>query len=205
MTLEFKHDPDLFNRITDEDLNGFYDAEEYAFLNTIEESFEIIADEWQNFSKTSEFKTWPETHMHSGNWKVIPLILRNGVKSTTDLSMYSDHQHDFPGTIKLLKGLMGNNIYDCLISKLGPHSCLHQHRGVFSNTLTVHIGIDIPTGDCCIKVDGETRSWARGKTLIFDDRTKHEVWNNTNEDRVILMFAFVTDVPGFTSNKVDNN
>lgn len=32
--------------------------------------------------------------------------------------------------------------------------------------------------------------WAEGETLVFDDTYEHEVWNDSNETRVVLLLQF---------------
>ena len=34
----------------------------------------------------------------------------------------------------------------------------------------------------------EVRDWEEGKLLIFDDTIEHEAWNDSNEDRILLIF-----------------
>ena len=36
--------------------------------------------------------------------------------------------------------------------------------------------------------------WEVGVPLIFDDTYEHSVWNNTNQDRVILLFDLWFDI-----------
>jgi len=31
-------------------------------------------------------------------------------------------------------------------------------------------------------------AWEEGKALVFDDSYEHEVWNRTDEDRVVLLW-----------------
>jgi beta-hydroxylase len=38
-----------------------------------------------------------------------------------------------------------------------------------------------------MKVDGQRLLWREGKTLVFDDTYEHEVWNQTAEERVVLL------------------
>ncbi|MHC5763068.1 aspartyl/asparaginyl beta-hydroxylase domain-containing protein, partial [Nostoc sp.] len=38
-----------------------------------------------------------------------------------------------------------------------------------------------------IRVGSETRNWTEGKTLFFDQTFEHEVWNKSNEERVVLL------------------
>ena len=53
-------------------------------------------------------------------------------------------------------------------------------------------GLIIPKDEaaCRIRVDSEIIPWAPGKVFVFDDTFEHEVWNDTEEERVILLFDF---------------
>ncbi|PYL32104.1 MAG: hypothetical protein DMF35_09075, partial [Verrucomicrobia bacterium] len=59
--------------------------------------------------------------------------------------------------------------------------------------LRYHLALIIPqpASSCGIKVNGETRHWEEGKSLVFDDTYRHEAWNDTNGDRVVLFMDFV--------------
>jgi beta-hydroxylase len=39
-----------------------------------------------------------------------------------------------------------------------------------------------------IRVDQEVFGWEEGKCVVFDDYFEHEVWNDTDEQRVVLFF-----------------
>ncbi len=41
-----------------------------------------------------------------------------------------------------------------------------------------------------MRVGNETRMWQEGRCLIFDDSWEHEVWNDSNSDRVVLLVNF---------------
>ncbi len=32
--------------------------------------------------------------------------------------------------------------------------------------------------------------WEQGKVVVFDDTFEHEVWNNTDQERIVLLFDF---------------
>jgi aspartyl/asparaginyl beta-hydroxylase (cupin superfamily) len=40
-------------------------------------------------------------------------------------------------------------------------------------------------------VDGTYNRWQEGRCLLFDDSRRHEVWNDTEEERVVLLFDVV--------------
>jgi beta-hydroxylase len=75
-------------------------------------------------------------------------------------------------------------------SVLMPGTRIKPHVGWQGQFLRCHIGLDIPDGDCAIRVAGETRSWAQGQALIFNDRLEHEAWNASSRARTVLLFDF---------------
>lgn len=56
-----------------------------------------------------------------------------------------------------------------------------QHR------LTVHLPLIIPPG-CTFRVGDQKRPWALGKAIVFDDSIEHEVWNESDVPRAVLIF-----------------
>ena len=60
--------------------------------------------------------------------------------------------------------------------------------------------LEIPEGDCAIKVGDEVRQWVPGKVVMFDHTVPHETWNLTSKERVLLVIDFVPqpgeEVPG---------
>mgnify|MGYP006144286501 CR=1 FL=1 len=57
--------------------------------------------------------------------------------------------------------------------------------------LRVHLPLKVPAGSsdaCALRVADEARQWEVGRALIFDDAFEHEVWNETDESRVVLLF-----------------
>jgi beta-hydroxylase len=65
------------------------------------------------------------------------------------------------------------------------------HRGYQGEFLRCHLGLEVPAGDCALRVGGEVRRWAEGRSLVFDDRLEHDAWNLTPHERVVLLIDFV--------------
>ena len=61
------------------------------------------------------------------------------------------------------------------------------HTGMFNTRLICHLPLIVPPG-CRFRVGNEVREWEEGKLLIFDDTIEHEAWNDSEEDRVVLIF-----------------
>jgi beta-hydroxylase len=76
------------------------------------------------------------------------------------------------------------------LSLLRPGTHLEPHRGELGGVLRCHLALRVPVGDCGISGDGETRRWAQGCCLVFDDRLEHEAWNRGDGDRVVLLVTF---------------
>jgi hypothetical protein len=74
-----------------------------------------------------------------------------------------------------------------LFSLLKPGARIEAHNGMINTRLICHLPLIVPPG-CGFRVGNETRQWEVGKLLIFDDTIEHEAWNDSDEDRVVLIF-----------------
>lgn len=79
---------------------------------------------------------------------------------------------EFPKTIKIMKDL---NVPACEVfyAKQGPNSGLKPHSDNNNFIMTCHVALDVPEGQCWIKVGDETHYWKNGKTCIFDTSGKN--------------------------------
>lgn len=89
-----------------------------------------------------------------------------------------------PKTTELISQLPRVSMAMFSIIDGGKH--IPPHYGFFKSVLRYHLGLMIPEGECYILVNGEKYSWKEGEDVLFDDTYKHEVWNKTDERRVVL-------------------
>jgi ornithine lipid ester-linked acyl 2-hydroxylase len=84
------------------------------------------------------------------------------------------------------------NLQTAWFSILGPNYHIPPHRGVTKGILRSHLGLIIPKDakNCYLRVDEQIKVWQRGEIFVFDDTYEHEVFNNTDDERVILLFDF---------------
>jgi aspartyl/asparaginyl beta-hydroxylase (cupin superfamily) len=77
-------------------------------------------------------------------------------------------------------------------SILGPNYHIPPHRGVTKGILRAHLGLIIPrdSKNCYLRVADQIKVWHPGEIFVFDDTYEHEVYNNTDDERVILLFDF---------------
>jgi aspartyl/asparaginyl beta-hydroxylase (cupin superfamily) len=90
-----------------------------------------------------------------------------------------------PRTSRLLDEVPG--LVLAMFSMMEPGTLVPLHTGVSKALINVHLGIDVPPGDCGIEVDGIARGWTNGKLLVLDDTFPHQVWNRTDRMRVVLL------------------
>ena len=83
------------------------------------------------------------------------------------------------------------NYISASFATLGPRSSLKQHVHE-PRSDRIHLGLKVPKGDLGLmvridEIDVKKCYWEEGKTFTFDTGRYHQAWNNTNEERVILM------------------
>ena len=95
-----------------------------------------------------------------------------------------------PQTSKLLETVP--RLQTAWFSILAPNYHIPAHRGVTKGILRCHLGLQIPKTPerCRMRVGDEMCVWREGELFVFDDTYEHEVWNDTDEERVILLFDF---------------
>lgn len=92
-----------------------------------------------------------------------------------------------PETTKILENIPGllTAFYSVMLA--GAH--VPRHTGPTKAILTTHLGLIVPAEreKCHMAVGGQDVVWREGEIVIFDDMFPHEVWNDTGEDRIILL------------------
>ena len=74
-----------------------------------------------------------------------------------------------------------------VFSMLKAGARIAPHTGMFNTRLVCHLPLVVPPG-CGFRVGNQVRQWEVGKLLIFDDTIEHEAWNDSEEDRIVLIF-----------------
>lgn len=74
-------------------------------------------------------------------------------------------------------------------SILAPGKHVPRHKGVTKGFVRCHLGLIVPREKekCFMDVDGNTCVWEEGHAFVFDDTFPHEVYNDTAEERVVLL------------------
>jgi aspartate beta-hydroxylase len=92
----------------------------------------------------------------------------------------------------------------CFFSTLHAHSSIAAHTAPTNLRLRVHLPLFVPTEPtatavvessstggsaplCGMRVGSVVQRWTEGEPLVLDDSFDHEVWNHSDESRVVLL------------------
>ncbi len=92
-----------------------------------------------------------------------------------------------PQTARILENIpdLLTAFYSVMLA--GAH--VPKHTGPTKAILTTHMGLVVPLKRerCHMNVGAQDVIWENGKVVVFADMFPHEVWNATDEDRIILL------------------
>ncbi len=174
----------------------FYERDEFPWLAEIEAATDDIRAELVNV--LADGPTTLEPYVSHGDgmpldqWRELNNSRRWGVyflwKAGTPIA---EHIARCPRTVKALEAWPRWDVPGygptAVFSILDAKSHIPGHTGVHNTRLTVHLPLIIPPG-CTFRVGGERRTWELGKALVFDDSIEHEVWNDSDVPRAVLIF-----------------
>lgn len=163
--------------------------EHFDFLDAFVDNWETIRDEAREVLKFRDAipafqELSPDQYRIATeqNWKTFVLFgFGERLEKNTQLT---------PKTAEILERVP--NLQTAMFSILAPGYHIPAHKGVTKGILRSHIGLIIPKEreKCRIRVDDVITPWKEGEIFVFDDTYEHEVWNDTDEERVILLFDF---------------
>jgi beta-hydroxylase len=104
-----------------------------------------------------------------------------------------------PETTRLIEAVPGIKTAFFSILAMGKH--IPEHTGPYAGVLRYHLGLIVPRQKeaCRIRVGSDVAHWEEGQSVVFDDTYPHEVWNDTDEERVVLFIDFARPLPFFIS------
>ncbi len=174
----------------------FYEREEFPWVAAVEEATDairaelegLLADARERFSPylnhapDEPLNQWRELNQ-SRRWSAL-FLYRDGERQEANAARC-------PETLAALEAAPIVRIPQRgptqLFSLLEPRTRIPPHTGTTNTRLTVHLPLIVPP-NCGFRVGTQTREWYPGKLLIFDDTIEHEAWNDSDEERVILIF-----------------
>jgi aspartyl/asparaginyl beta-hydroxylase (cupin superfamily) len=117
--------------------------------------------------------------LDSADWSAL-FLCENG-------KLFDDVLGRFPNSWSAVQAAPLNSAPTIMFSLLRAGARIAPHTGMHNTRLTCHLPLIVPPG-CGFRVGNEVRQWEEGRLLIFDDTIEHEAWNESGEDRVVLIF-----------------
>jgi aspartyl/asparaginyl beta-hydroxylase (cupin superfamily) len=172
----------------------FFELDEFSWVRHIEDNWEVIRDELQQvltdrdaLPNFQDISTDQIEITDDDRWKTYFLY---GYGFEAKLGVES-----CPRTAALMREIPG--MTTAMFSILSPRKHILDHRGPYKGVLRYHLGLIVPehAESCRIRVGDDFRHWEEGKSMVFDDTFNHEVWNDTDETRVVLFVDVLRPLP----------
>ncbi|HTZ64820.1 MAG TPA: aspartyl/asparaginyl beta-hydroxylase domain-containing protein [Solirubrobacteraceae bacterium] len=172
----------------------FFDNELFPWIAEVEASWTTIRDELERVLEDREalpnFQDISKDQIEitdDDDWKTF-FLYGYGFEARLGVEMC-------PQTAALMRRIPG--MTTAMFSILSPHKHILDHRGPYKGVLRYHLGLIVPRDAqaCRIRVGEDFRYWQEGKSMVFDDTFNHEVWNDTDETRVVLFVDVLRPLP----------
>lgn len=164
-------------------------SSDFPWAAALEKNFPVIQGE---LDRVMEFReSLPQLHEVQReqyrvsadiNWKVFVLCGWGHVSEAG--------QRMCPETARIVREIPG--VRSALFSILDAGARIPEHRGHIKGLLRGHLAIRVPREreKCFLRVEDKICHWEQGSLLVFDDSYRHEVQNNTDEERIVLLLHF---------------
>ena len=173
----------------------FYDREQFDWVPAVEQAAGDMRRELEAaLEAKAPFKPYFEARADRPRYDFHGL-LDNPAWSTLYLwengKPVEDNVARFPRTFEAMRDVPLPHITvrspSILFSWLQPGARIAPHHGMINARLICHLPLIVPP-QCGFRVGNDVREWEVGKMLIFDDTIEHEAWNDSDEDRIVLIF-----------------
>lgn len=162
---------------------NFFDIENKSWKKLLEKNFGIILKEFQQIVEKGNKNLIPYFNKtlasDPNSWTVFPLLSWK--------EKHKENCDECPETIKIIEKIEG--LTSCLFSILKPHTKIKPHFGDSNVMYRCHLTLkcDGKLPEIGMRVGEKSVSWENGKLIAFCDAYNHEVWNNTDSERWILI------------------
>lgn len=171
-----------------------YNFECPVWVNDFLKDIDLIIDEWNSYSLRSNFGT-PidelseiQKHLNTDKkWRSVLLYV---------YSYFNNQEIDSFSSLKKLIQKHQHSLNLVLFSTTEAGKHILPHRGSNYGVLRLQIGIDIKyPNDCCLRVEDKEVFLKEKEVFIFDDTFTHEIANNSQSHRTVLIIDYFKPYP----------
>jgi aspartyl/asparaginyl beta-hydroxylase (cupin superfamily) len=165
----------------------WWNTDDFPTLVLLAKEFEAIRDEFINILCCGQLRLHPRSsggprrQLTDGDWNIFELCSHGHINTSNAILA--------PRTVQVLQGIPDATSHRnglVYFSVLHPHVHVSAHCGPTNSRIRVHLGLRVPDG-AAMRVGNETRQWREGECLVFDDSWEHEVFNQGDFLRAVLL------------------
>ncbi|CAK9099782.1 unnamed protein product [Durusdinium trenchii] len=183
----------------------WWSREEFPWANELEGAFpEIKAEVEGLLSGTGMPKSWLPVGQErasqdgdiiapGGEWREFLLY---SAQDQSPATANPEVLKAFPKTCELLENLLPGavamakfGVGEIILSAIAPGTKLTPHCASSNVRLTCHLGVICPEG-ARVRVGPTWGTWEEGRCIFFDDSYEHEVVNDADGVRIVLLIRF---------------
>lgn len=159
-----------------------HDAADFPWMSNFTKNFEKIRNELLEYSNKLTLEAQPQGLTDQGRWTVLYFYSagRPVEETMRACPRTAEFLNSMPGA-----GAAGHSYLSVL--RGGTH--IKRHFGPINTRLRCHLPFVVPEG-ARIRVGEEMHEWREGDFLVFDDSFDHEVWNDSDQERIVLIMDF---------------
>lgn len=161
-------------------------TEKKAFIKSIQDNYQNILDEYlkNKHRRTIPIPDWSGEATPIAEWRAVALWW--------DYQASPIYQKFFPFTTELLRNGPTHRATGWLILKPHSRTPLHNHID-WGKKIILHLPMIIPEGDVGFWLDGQIHRWKNGELFSFDISKNHYGFNNTDQERALMVLDFDSD------------
>lgn len=177
---------------------SFFEIQEKKWVSLFENNYELILKEFTKIIESRDKNIIPYFNQtlanKAENWIIFPLYVW-GKKRT-------ENCEKCPETVRIIESISA--MTSCSFSILKPNTKIKPHFGDSNVMYRCHYTINCKNGlpEIGMRVRNEQITWKNGKVFAFCDAHEHEVWNNTNEERWVLIVDILREEFEAEKNKI---
>lgn len=168
---------------------SFFDVKNKEWSTLLEKNYEVILKEFQKLIEARDKNIVPYMNQtladKANNWNVFVLYSWCNKKE--------ENCTKTPATTQLIESIPG--MTSCLFSVLKADTRIKPHYGdsnvMYRCHLTLNCKGSLP--EIGMRIRDQKTSWENGKLFAFCDAHEHEVWNNTKEDRWVMIIDILRE------------
>src|SRR5436190_24364353 len=174
----------------------FADPADFAWRHALEASFTAMKDEAQALlDDPAQFNPYlratserPQGDVHglleNPNWSTLHLF-ENGAPAPRNVERCPTIYQAVIDHAPLCR--IGVRAPSVMLSLLKAGAQIPPHTGMLNVRYIVHLPLVVPPR-CSFRVGAKTVEWREGEIILFDDTIEHEARNDSDRDRLVLIF-----------------